>query len=64
MKNELKRKPNEGKVCGGAWITIDDADVVDILKRLQFDWIVFDAEHSPMSIGGSSKPSDSRTRHG
>ena len=36
-------------VSYGAWVTIGNADVCDILQRLPFDFLVFDMEHSPVS---------------
>jgi 2-keto-3-deoxy-L-rhamnonate aldolase RhmA len=50
LKNNLKRKLQSGELCLGTWITIGNPDVVDILKNLEFDWFLFDAEHSYLSI--------------
>ena len=48
MKSSLKKKLSQG-VSYGAWVTIGNPDVSDILQGLPFDWLVFDMEHSPLS---------------
>src|SRR2546425_13089788 len=47
MKSSLRRKMSRG-VSYGAWVTIGNPDVSDILQGLPFDWLVFDMEHSPL----------------
>src|SRR2546426_10284968 len=47
MKSGLRRKLSRG-VSYGAWVTIGNPDVSDILQGLPFDWLVFDTEHSPL----------------
>ena len=47
MKSSLKKKLSQG-VSYGAWVTIGNPDVSDILQGLPFDWLVFDMEHSPL----------------
>src|SRR5207245_11541327 len=47
MKSSLRRKMSRG-VSYGAWVTIGNPDVSDILQGLPFDWLVFDTEHSPL----------------
>ncbi len=49
MKNHLREKLSHGERCFGTWITIGNADVVDLLKQLRFDFFVFDFEHSALS---------------
>jgi 2-keto-3-deoxy-L-rhamnonate aldolase RhmA len=46
LKNRLREKLYAGETSFGTWITIANPDVVDILKHLDFDWFVFDTEHS------------------
>jgi len=48
LKSNLRRKLMAG-VTYGAWVTIGNPDVSDILQELPFDWLVFDTEHSPIS---------------
>jgi 2-keto-3-deoxy-L-rhamnonate aldolase RhmA len=50
LKNLLRSKLYSGETCLGTWITIGNPDVVDILKNLDFDWFLFDTEHSYLSI--------------
>src|SRR2546422_10130880 len=47
MKSSLRRKMSRC-VSYGAWVTIGNPDVSDILQGLPFDWLVFDTEHSPL----------------
>jgi len=49
LKNNLKRKLQNGDLCLGTWLTIGNPDIVDMLKNLEFDWFVFDTEHSYLS---------------
>ncbi len=50
IRNNLKRKLKSEKLCLGTWITIGNPDIVEILKNFEFDWFVFDTEHSYISI--------------
>jgi|Deesub1362B_J571_1020462.scaffolds.fasta_scaffold00065_120 2-keto-3-deoxy-L-rhamnonate aldolase RhmA len=45
--NKTKNLLKEGKVALGAWVTIQHADVAEIMATLPFDWLLFDMEHSP-----------------
>jgi len=49
MKNLLKEKLREGKAVIGTFVMLGHPDVTEMLSRLGFDWLVLDAEHSPMS---------------
>ncbi len=49
MKNLLRSKLYSGETCLGTFITIGSPDTVDILKNLDFDWLLFDTEHSYFS---------------
>lgn len=50
MIGSLKRKLRAGESTFGAWISVGNPDVPDILETLPFDWFVFDTEHSPISM--------------
>jgi 2-keto-3-deoxy-L-rhamnonate aldolase RhmA len=49
LKNQVREKLYSGKTCFGTFLTIGSPDITDILKRLGFDWFVFDTEHSYLS---------------
>lgn len=51
MKNVVRRKLFSGETCLGTFITVGNPDIVDVLKQLNFDWLVFDTEHSYLSTG-------------
>ena len=38
-----------GETCLGTFITVGNPDIVDVLKHLNFDWFLFDMEHSYLS---------------
>lgn len=46
----VKERLYSGETCFGAFVGIGSPDIVDILKRLGFDWLLFDVEHSYVSI--------------
>ncbi len=50
MKNLLKAKLKEGKTAIGTFVQLPHPDVTEMLSRMGFDWLVIDAEHSPMSF--------------
>ena len=39
-----------GEMTVGAWITIGNPDVAEMLAHKGFDWFVFDMEHGPLDI--------------
>ncbi len=43
-------KIQAGRPSIGLWITIPNPEIVEILSNLEFDWFVFDLEHSPITI--------------
>lgn len=47
--NKLKRDLAEGKVCYGATITMSNPVVAEIMSHIDFDWLWFEMEHTPMS---------------
>jgi len=50
LENRLKAKLRKGEVAFGAWIATGSPNVVDLLRLQPLDWLVFDMEHSPISI--------------
>jgi 2-keto-3-deoxy-L-rhamnonate aldolase RhmA len=48
--NRVKQLLKEGKPALGTWVTIGHPEVAEILSRQGFDWMLFDTEHSPLSI--------------
>ncbi len=55
MKNKLKSKLKKGERTVGAWITIPHTDISESLSTLDFDWFVFDQEHSVLDEDISQK---------
>jgi 2-keto-3-deoxy-L-rhamnonate aldolase RhmA len=49
LKNSVRERLYSGETCFGTFLTIGNPDIADILKRLGFDWFVFDMEHSYLS---------------
>lgn len=49
-KNRVKDMLKAGQASIGAWITIGNPDVAEIFSYAGFDWLLFDTEHSPLSI--------------
>ena len=49
MANRLKEKLKNGEVTFGVSIGTDSTDVVEIMSRLPFDWLWFDAEHGALN---------------
>lgn len=50
MVNRLKEKLIRGEIAYGIWITMNCPDIVEALSMLDFDWILIDMEHSPLTI--------------
>lgn len=48
MRNSLKEKIREGKAALGLWLTIPSPDVSEALSTLDYDWFLFDLEHSAL----------------
>jgi 2-keto-3-deoxy-L-rhamnonate aldolase RhmA len=42
---ELKKKWAAGEPSPGMWIRLTDPTVVDLIGDVEFDWVLFDAEH-------------------
>ncbi|MEM2991143.1 MAG: aldolase/citrate lyase family protein, partial [Halobacteria archaeon] len=49
MKNTTKEKLRRGEVVIGAVIGTCNLDIVEIMSRMNFDWLWFDTEHSPLN---------------
>lgn len=50
MKNRLKEKLRRGEVTYGVAVGTPNLDIVETLSRMPFDWIWYDAEHSPLNM--------------
>ena len=50
MKNTLKAKLQKGESIIGTLVGLGHPDVTEILARVGFDWLLIDAEHSPLSL--------------
>jgi len=50
MKNPLKEKLRAGQAVLGTFVSLGHPDVTERLARAGFDWMVLDAEHSPMEF--------------
>lgn len=48
--NKVKSMLKRDLVTLGCWVTIGSGDVAEILSNLGFDWLLFDTEHSPLSL--------------
>ncbi len=46
----FKEKLRNGEVAFGAWMTLTDPAVAEIMADLGFDYVLFDTEHSPWNI--------------
>lgn len=46
----FKERLRAGKVTYGAWMTLTDPAVAEIMADLGFDYILFDTEHAPWNI--------------
>lgn len=49
MKNSLKASIRQGNTALGLWLTIPSPDVSEALSTLDFDWFLFDFEHSALN---------------
>ena len=50
MQNLLKEKVKAGKPVIGTFVEIGHPDITEWLSRLDFDWILLDAEHGPLGF--------------
>ena len=51
-QNTFKAALKEGRPQLGIWSTFCSPIVAEILGKSAFDWILFDAEHSPVEVAG------------
>ncbi|GIL03123.1 MAG: 4-hydroxy-2-oxo-heptane-1,7-dioate aldolase [Alphaproteobacteria bacterium] len=52
MTNPFKAALAEGRVQLGIWSSLCNPLAAEILAQSAFDWVLFDAEHSPVEIAG------------
>jgi 2-keto-3-deoxy-L-rhamnonate aldolase RhmA len=48
--NRVKDLLRNGEMTVGAWVTIGNPDIAEMLAHKGFDWLVFDMEHGPLDI--------------
>lgn len=46
----LKAKIRAGEFCRGAWLSIPNTAIGDSLAHAGFDFVIFEAEHSPITV--------------
>ena len=50
FKSNLKNRLKNGDLTIGAWITLGNSGIAEIVANAGFDWVVIDLEHSTISI--------------
>lgn len=50
MTDSLKKRLKQRQVTVGAWLTMSDPAVAEIMARAGFDWLTVDMEHSALSF--------------
>ncbi|ABL79019.1 HpcH/HpaI aldolase family protein [Thermofilum pendens] len=50
MIGKLPRLLSEKRAALGAWVTIGNPEVPEMLSLLGFDWLLFDMEHAPLDF--------------
>ncbi len=50
MHGVLREKLERGEVALGTWITVNSTDLVEIASDAGFDFLIFDAEHAPLTM--------------
>lgn len=48
---KLKQRLSGGETAIGAWLTIPDLSVAEIMASSGFDYVIIDAEHAPWTVG-------------
>jgi len=48
--NQVKRKLANGEACRGVWLGLPSPFSARLLAQLPLDWLLIDAEHSPMDV--------------
>src|SRR4051812_7036810 len=51
-KNEVKARLRAGEVTRGIWLSLPGAESARLLARQPCDWLLVDAEHSPVDVPG------------
>ena len=51
-KNTFKEAISQGRVQLGLWSSLCSPVAAEIMAQSDFDWVMFDAEHSPIDIAG------------
>ena len=46
----FKQRLKDGKQLIGSWVTFSDPCVTEIMCQAGFDFLIIDAEHSPLNI--------------
>jgi 2-keto-3-deoxy-L-rhamnonate aldolase RhmA len=49
MQNKTKEKLRNGEVTVGAVVSTPSLEIVEVMARMNFDWLWFDTEHSPLN---------------
>lgn len=47
---DFKTKLKSGRICLGAWVTLSDPLVPEVMSYLGFDWLLIDTEHAPIPL--------------
>lgn len=47
---DLKKNLKSGKTLLGAWLGLSDPVAAEVMSHLGYDWLMVDAEHSPITI--------------
>ena len=50
MRNPLRERLNDGKVCAGILASMPSVTMAQALSNLGFDWLFIDMEHGPIDI--------------
>jgi 2-keto-3-deoxy-L-rhamnonate aldolase RhmA len=50
MHGVLREKLDRGDVALGTWVTVNSPDLVEIASDAGFDFLIFDAEHAPLTM--------------
>jgi len=53
--NQVKRKLANGEACRGVWLGLPSPFSARLLAQLPLDWLLIDAEHSPVDVSGMAQ---------
>lgn len=48
--NHVRRRLDAGEPSIGTWLSVPSPEVAEYVSKLDFDWLVVDAEHNPVDI--------------